>query len=695
MAVLEKIRGMGIFISVIIGLALLSFIVDPNTLTSVWSKFSSKYDVGKMNKKSISYQSFAQRLDYHTNIQQIITGSSNLDEQGSEMVQQQAWQDFINELVLFPAIKKTGITLGEEELFDLTQGKELSVVLQQEPLFYDENGITSRAKILQFVQSMNSDPSGMSVRYWQYLEENISQTQLYIKYFSLLDKSTTLSTIEIQRSIQENNNTSDVSFVMKPISFATDTTIQITTQEIKDYYEKHKSFYEQNAGRDIDYVQFTIIPSLIDIERAEREIEKSFEEFSTTTNIRSFLARYSEKAFDSRYYKEGELSSISPVLDSFAFRANLTQVLPITREGDSFFSARVNSKKMMPDSAFVQHILIGASQSSRADSLVDVIKKGGNIDALATQFSLASPAIPERPGELGWVTAQMYGGALDSCLTAPLNTPFSITSQYGIHILKVTGKTKPLQKVQVAVLEKTAVAGKETFQTYYNQANELVVKSNNKGSLFSQVANENGWPIFPAYGITESAKTVANISNARELTRWAYDAKQGEVSPIISIDNKYFIVATLTGIQEKGITHLNTKRFEIETELRREKEVEKMAESMLQIMSEASNIEELADILGTTVSKQTGITFGSPGMQQLDPNFIGAISGSSEGILKGPVKGMIGVYAFTVDDRQYGAFFTEEDALRQHRQMLSRQDQMAVYVLSKNAKVEDRRAKFF
>ena len=54
MAVLEKIRvKMGLFITVVIALALLSFIIDPSTLQSTLSMFSSKYDVGEINGDTI------------------------------------------------------------------------------------------------------------------------------------------------------------------------------------------------------------------------------------------------------------------------------------------------------------------------------------------------------------------------------------------------------------------------------------------------------------------------------------------------------------------------------------------------------------------------------------------------------------------------------------------------------------------
>ena len=73
MAVLEKIRvKMGAFITVIIAVALLSFIIDPSTLESTISMFSSKYDVGEINGESISYQDFQKKVDYFNQIYQTI-----------------------------------------------------------------------------------------------------------------------------------------------------------------------------------------------------------------------------------------------------------------------------------------------------------------------------------------------------------------------------------------------------------------------------------------------------------------------------------------------------------------------------------------------------------------------------------------------------------------------------------------------
>ena len=82
MAVLETIRvKLGILITVLIAVALLSFIIDPTTLQSVSSSMSSKYDVGEIDGKSISYNDFQADVEKFSTINEIMTGSSVKNEQ--------------------------------------------------------------------------------------------------------------------------------------------------------------------------------------------------------------------------------------------------------------------------------------------------------------------------------------------------------------------------------------------------------------------------------------------------------------------------------------------------------------------------------------------------------------------------------------------------------------------------------------
>ena len=80
MAVLQKIRvKFGLAISIIIALALLSFIIDPGTLQSAMQTMSSKYDVGKINGKNISYTDFLEDVEKYTTINEKSRVSTTLE----------------------------------------------------------------------------------------------------------------------------------------------------------------------------------------------------------------------------------------------------------------------------------------------------------------------------------------------------------------------------------------------------------------------------------------------------------------------------------------------------------------------------------------------------------------------------------------------------------------------------------------
>jgi len=701
MAVLEKIRvKMGVFITLLIGVALLSFIIDADTFRSAISMFSSKNDVGEMNGKAISYQDFQKKIDYYTQIHQLTSGSSNLDDKGQEMVNLSAWQDLMSENVLIPAIEKAGIAVGEDELFDLSQGSQISPVLLRERSFIGSNGQFDRNLLVQFIKGIPQDNSGNLSTYWKFLENSMKNEQIFTKYISLLAKSNIANPVELRRSIEENNVTSDVSFIIQPYGISADTTITVTKQEIRDYYNKYKNNFEQKASRDIEYVVYDVIPSLQDINLAQSDINKAYDEFTTTTNLKTFLARNSDKPLDAYYYKAGELASISPILDSFAFKASLSSILPVYQEGNVFRAARINSVKQIPDSVNIQHILIQNNNKvlakAKADSLIKVIEGGANFNEVAATNSLdKNPNVV--PGELGWMTQSYNIPGFDTCFYAAPNKLFTIETTYGLHIVRVKERTKPVTKVQLAILEKDALASKETYQNFYSKANDLVSKSKGKIETFNSAVKELNLTPIPAVGVEGGAKTVATYSNARDISRWVYDAKTkiGDVSQIISVDNKYFFVVALTAAREAGIPELAAVESNISAILKREKTNEKMLASIKEQVKGITNLEEIAAKLGTTVSKQSGISFGAVGSQSFDPKFVGAIAGAKENTLVGPVGGNIGVYIFNVDARQTGAFFTENDAKARANQMFGYQVQMLPSVLEKAADVKDYRARFF
>ena len=300
MAVLETIRvKFGILITVLIAVALLSFIIDPSTLQSVSSSFSSKYDVGEIDGKSISYQDYQAEVDKFTTINEISTGSSVNSEQQQIAVRNAAWQSLVDSYLFIKNAEKAGINVGEEEMVALVSGEVISPVFAQNPMFFDESGKFSKNVLLDFISYVNSDETGRLKLYWDYLQKSAEIQEYYAKYMALFTQSSFVNPLMLQNQIADNNNTFNVEFVMVPYGYAKDSTIVVSDSEIKKYYNDHKKFYKQQASRDIEYVVFEVVPSAEDIAAANQALIDVYDEFAAAENMKSFLLDNSDRLLKS------------------------------------------------------------------------------------------------------------------------------------------------------------------------------------------------------------------------------------------------------------------------------------------------------------------------------------------------------------------------------------------------------------
>ena len=655
MAVLETIRvKFGIVITVLIAVALLSFIIDPTTLQSVSSSMSSKYDVGDIDGKAISYNDFQAEVEKFTTINEISSGSSAQSEEQQVAVRNAAWQSLIDQYLFIKNAKKAGLNVGEEEMIAMMSGEMDSPIFTQNPTFYDENGIFSKQRLLDFVDYVATDESGRLQTFWNYLQNTALTQEYYAKYLSLFTQSNYVNPLMLTEQIADNNNTFNVEFVMVPFGYAKDSTIVVSDKEIKAYYDAHKKFYKQLASRDIEYVVYEVVPSAEDIAAANEALNEVYDEFVSTDNLKSFLLANSDRQYDAHWYKEGELNSVAKVVNDYAF-GDGKGVSKVLSEGDSFYAVRVVESADVPEQVYVKY--------APADSL---------LDAAEPQW------IPQTPG-------------FEDLMTAKKGSKVTVNGL----VFQVLDTKDAAPRKRVAVLEKKAVAGKETVNSYYSKANTLATMSEGKYESFKEAVDSLGAYAHPVRKMAESTDRLGAIEDTKEVTRWAFEAKVGQVSNIITVNNNYFIVAALKGIHKEGYTPVEEVSAQISNVLYREKLAEKKEAEIAEKVAGLEDIQAVAEALGTTVSTKDGIAFSSMTAQGLDPKFIGAASVAEEGKISGPVAGNIGVYVYKVTGRETGSFFTEDDAKTRDAQMSQYSAQMIVPTMMDDAEVKDNRARFF
>lgn len=601
MAVLETIRvKFGVVITALIAIALLSFIIDPTTLQNVASSMSSKYDVGEIDGKSVSYVDFQKDVEKTKGVLELLGFQAN-SEQAQSYVRDEAWKELFDSYYFIPNAESAGIYVGNQEALDLISGDNISPVIAQ--VFSDENGFNKEA-FLNFVNYCREDQSGRYKELLNYLCNTAISQQYYSKYFSLFSESNITNELGLENEITDNNNSVNAEFVMVPFGFAQDTTVVVSDSEIKEWYKAHKkmdaykSLFKQKASRDIEYVVYDILPSSEDVAAANEDIAALAEDFASTDNVKSFLlANYCQ--FDEKYYKEGELKTVAPEVDEFVFNNNGQSVSPVLSHDNTFYLVRILDTK---------------TESG-------VVKK------------------------------------------------------------------------QVAILEKEAIASKTTVNGIYAKAKSFASQAADGYKNFRAAVDSQAVYAHSA-NLVEGASRIGSIDNAKEVTRWAFDAKKGKVSEIFDINKDYFVVAVLTGINKEGYKDIKEVSPVIKDILYREKLADHKAAEVAEKIAGLDNMAAVAEALGTTVSTKDGITFSSLTSQGLDPAFIGAVTSAEQGKISAPVKGSYGIYVFNVTSKETGAFYTEDDANSKTAQMNQYMAQMLLGVMNESV-VTDNRARFY
>jgi len=696
MAVLEKLRGWGIVLSILVALPLLLFIIDPSQIIQTVQSVSSKYDVGKIGKKSVSYTDFQTEVDRFSRINELMSGNTSSSEQQQQQIRDAVWQRLVDENLFIKNAQAAGINVGKDEIMDLTNGENVSPVMAS--LFVDENGVFSNDRLVSFLQSVEEgDENAKAI--WAYLQEQLVTNQFYTKYNALFMNTNVENALQVNKAIADNNTTADVDFVMVPFSYATDTTVVVSDKEIKDFYDNHKKFFEQKATRDIEYVVFQVVPSAEDITAANDEFVKLYEDFTTTDNVRAFLQRNSDTQWSDQWYKAGDLRSVNADLDTFVSENN-EGTSPVISANNTLYAGRIMATATMPETVTVRHMMFQSNEDGQhlADSLLNELKKGADFTALASEYSLdrGSQADGEfgKIGEISQATISYLPTGFNAIFNAKVGQPFILQSNIATHIVEVTEAGEPALFKQVALFEKEILSSKETFNKFYNDANRVATLAGGKYTNYRAACDSIG-TYSHSQTITEATDSYGAINHAKEVTRWAFDNKPGKVSNIITVDNNYFFVVAVTGAHKEGLAPVNEVADQIKSQLYAEKYAEKRQGEVAEQIAGMTDLEAIAEKLGTSVSTQNDVAFASMSARSMDPKFVGAIAAAPEGKVCGPVAGSIGVYVFKVNGRETGSFYTESDAKNANAQILNYAAQMILPVMMDDADVKDNRARFF
>ena len=256
MAVLETIRvKFGILITVLIAVALLSFIIDPSSL----SLFSSnpeaqETEVVSINGKKITYTEFNNQYRMYTDAYPFEMYEAAMRQQNPDMSTEdlkelyynefrtRALNDFLMANHYVPKAKAAGFNVSDEEMYQLLSGQLFSSVI------YSEFGGQMTPELLVQIEANPNQA------FWENMKKTVEDERYLTKYTETFTKSFFSNSLLLEESIKNSNNVFNVEFVMVPFDVAGDTSIVVAEQDVINYYEAHKDLFKTVETRVLDYV---------------------------------------------------------------------------------------------------------------------------------------------------------------------------------------------------------------------------------------------------------------------------------------------------------------------------------------------------------------------------------------------------------------------------------------------------------
>ncbi len=700
MATLQKIRDRaGLLIAIVIGLALLAFVLGDllNTGSSVFVR--QKMEIAEVDGRSISITEYEERVADLEEIYKINSGQENLDQATVENIREQAWQSMIQEYVTEDEFEKLGIGISDDEVFDMVQGRDPHPIIRQ--IFTDpQTNMFNRSGLLQFLRSMDQDQSGAQRTFWLYLERQIINDRALNKYNNLIGKGMYATRFEARLDHRQSNRRVDASYIVRRFNTVPDTAITFGEKDLKNYYEKHKYEYRQEASRDIEYVVFDIVPSKSDYAAAEKWINDMYSDFASAENMKQFVSLNSDSPYDETNYKK---EGLPDTLQEFMFNAEIGDIFGPYFENDSWKIARLAEINYLPDSVRARHILIQPTQQmpfaeaeALADSLAEAIRGGSNFAEIANEVS-ADNASALQGGDLGWFEeGTMVKPFNDAAFDAEVGEIQVVESRFGFHILEVLNRGPEVKKVQVALLERKVEPSSKTYDNIYARAANFAGQNRDYES-FQEAAAQRGYNVRVATDLTAFQKNIPGLEYPREMIRWAFEAKENDVSDVFEFGDKY-VVAALTEVREEGYAPFESKKAEIELEVKKQKKGEKISREIEALMQDHQNLDELAREMDLLVQEAPDLRFATvsiPGAG-IEPKVIAAAVVLDENEISKPVTGNNGVYVIGVNSITEAG--PEELELIRGRMLQVNNTQanfQAIESLRDASDIEDNRANFY
>ena len=655
MAILGEIRKRSWLLVGVIALALLAFLVNPDTIDKVFGK--NPNILGKVNGEEITRDELNDQLF-------IMQQQAQQQGQPTKGLEEQAWQILVQSKLIKQQFEKMGLKLTDEIFWSQLQYDPIFAQNQQ---YFDEKGNFKLQEIkseIEKAQATNPE----NYNFWLKNKKAIEYRMMARILFGNITAGITVSKKEAELMMKFRDEMANIDFVkVDYLEFSKKNNVKVTTQDLADYIKLHPTRFKATASRNLAYAYFPATPSAQDDAATLNEINKLYlkgtdasngaENFQNTKNDSMFVELNSDVPFIPQYVG---LNQVPQGIKDKIATATIGQTFGPYKEQNLYVVSKLLDKKAS-DSTQSKHILIaykGAERSTAsrtkeaakkiADSLLAVIKADPAKFAEGLKLS-DEPNAVERNGSVGWTTptSPFAPGYLKFLADNPKGTTGLAETSFGYHIINVEDKKSGSMTYKIAHLAKNVKASDKTENQVLTQATRFIQQTEGKSfNQFKNLAEKNKYRFDNPKTVGRFQGTLPGLGTDKDsdIISWAFDKKRniGDTDIFTVEGTGDRIVAYVVGKQDEGLADPETVRDQIEPIVKNKLLAKKIIEKIN--TGKYTSLDQAAKAFGTTKANAVVNLFNPSVNGSMEPRVAGAAFGLASNKLSQPVEGMTGVY---------------------------------------------------
>ncbi|MEM8585595.1 MAG: peptidylprolyl isomerase, partial [Bacteroidota bacterium] len=582
------------------------------------------------------------------------------------------WGFYVTEAMILNEADAQGMMVPEEEVESLTFGPRYSSVIRRnwsgangqfDPAILEqyrpivEGGARS---IQEAIEARQIGPAFAD--FWDYQNRQIVAQRQQDKMTAMVAKGMYAPTWLAQEQADARVNGRQVAYVRIPFDEIDNSDISISDEDIDNYIAENPALYtREQEERVLNYVVYEVIPSATDSAEVRETMMEIKNEFETTDNDSSTVANY-QGTMDAVFQPRAQVAAIvaTELFDSMA----VGEVYGPYVEGSAYKLAKLVDKETIPETADSRHVLVSLNPQggqprtveqaqAKADSIADILRRGGDWDEMAAEFS-DDPGSKDKGGLYEGTSPGQFVPEYDDLIfrTGEFGEIYTVETQFGVHVIELLAQGDPIDRIKAAYIIEPIIPGDDTDKAVRRQARALLSEYGDNLETLNAAVEEAGLRLQRSEALDINDFNIVNLAateETRNMVCEAFSLSEGDVidrlfvfdHPVEVYPEKY-VVAALSDVLPAGLRSAGEAREELFPIVANVKKGEMIAQQIGQ-PSSLSQIASQYSVEIDTLPSANLSTTNLPGVGN-EPKFVAAAMNSSVQQLTSPIVGTTGVF---------------------------------------------------